>query len=53
MQLQSELARTSFDRMVAESSKLTESMVKLAGEAFQPLSNRATANAERFNTLVA
>ncbi len=53
LQLQSEFARSSFDRMVAETSKLTESMVKLAGEAFQPLSNRATANAERFNTLVA
>jgi len=53
LQLQGEFARASFDRMVAESSKLTESMVKLAGEAFQPLSNRATANAERFNTLVA
>ena len=53
VQLQSELARTSFDRMVAETSKLTESMVKLAGEAFQPLSNRATANTERFNSLVA
>ena len=53
LQLQSEIARASFDRAVAESSKLTESLVKLAGEAFQPLSNRATANAERFNTLVA
>ena len=53
LQLQSEFARTSFDRAVAETSKLTEAMVKLAGEAFQPLSNRATANAERFNTLVA
>jgi len=53
LQLQSEFARQSFDRAVAESSKLTESLVKLAGEAFQPLSNRATANAERFNTLVA
>jgi phasin family protein len=53
LQLQSEFARASFDRMVAESSKLTESMVKLAGEAFQPLSNRATATAERINTLVA
>ena len=53
VQLQSELARTSFDRMVADTSKLTESMVKLAGEAFQPLSNRATANTERFNSLVA
>ncbi|GAA3904531.1 hypothetical protein GCM10022276_23930 [Sphingomonas limnosediminicola] len=53
LQLQGDFARASFDRMVAETSKLTESMVKLAGEAFQPLSNRATANAERFNTLVA
>ncbi|GAA4724847.1 phasin family protein [Sphingomonas lutea] len=53
MQLQGEFARASFDRAVAETSKLTEAMVKLAGEAFQPLSNRATANAERFNTLVA
>jgi phasin family protein len=53
LQLQSELARASFDRAVAETSKVTESLVKLAGEAFQPLSNRASANAERFNTLVA
>jgi phasin family protein len=53
LQLQSDLARASFDRAVTETSKLTESLVKLAGEAFQPLSNRASANAERFNTLVA
>jgi phasin family protein len=53
LQLQSDFARASFDRAVAETSKLTESLVKLAGEAFQPLSNRATANAARFNTLVA
>jgi phasin family protein len=53
LQLQSDLARASFDRAVSETSKLTESLVKLAGEAFQPLSNRASANAERFNTLVA
>jgi phasin family protein len=53
LQLQGDFARASFDRAVAETSKLTESLVKLAGEAFQPLSNRASANAERFNTLVA
>jgi phasin family protein len=53
LQLQGEFARASFDRAVAETSKLTESLVKLAGEAIQPISNRATANAERFNTLVA
>lgn len=53
VQLQSELARSSFDRMVAESSRLTESMVKLAGEAVQPISNRASTNAERLNKFVA
>ena len=53
LQLQGDFARASFDRAVAESSKLTESLVKLAGEAFQPLSNRASANAERFNILAA
>jgi len=53
LQLQGDFARASFDRAVAETSKWTESLVKLAGEAFQPLSNRASANAERFNTLVA
>lgn len=53
LQLQSELARASFDRMVAQSSRLTESMVKFAGEAIQPISNRASANAERINSLVA
>lgn len=52
-QLQSELARASFDRAVAEGSKLTEQMVKLAGEAVQPLSSRASVNAERFNSISA
>ena len=33
-----EFARASFDRFVAESSKLTERFVKLAGEAIQPIS---------------
>lgn len=53
VQLQSEIARASFDRMVAESSRFTETLVKLAGEAVQPLSNRATVNAERVNSFVA
>ncbi len=46
MQLQSDFARTAFDRFVEESSSLTESFVKLAGEAFQPISNRASENVE-------
>lgn len=53
LQLQGEIARTQFDRMVAESSRFAESMVKLAGEAFQPLSNRAALNAEKLNDITA
>ena len=52
-QLQSELMRASFDRAVADSSKLAERFVKLAGEAVQPLSNRASLNAERINEIAA
>jgi phasin family protein len=53
MQLQTEFARAQFDRFVAESSRLTESFVKLAGEAIQPIQTRATLNAEKINKLVA
>jgi phasin family protein len=53
LQLQSDLTRTAFDRFVEDSSALTESFVKLAGEAFQPLSNRASANVEKFNQIAA
>ena len=53
LQLQGEFARTAFDRFVEDSSALTESVVKLAGEAIQPLSNRASATAERFNDIAA
>jgi phasin family protein len=52
-ELQSELVRSSFDRLVAESSKLTEQFVKLAGEAIQPISNRASVTAERVKELMA
>jgi phasin family protein len=52
-QIQSDLARASFDRFVAETSKLTERVVKLTGEAVEPLQTRASLNAERINTLVA
>jgi phasin family protein len=52
-QIQSELARASFDRFVAQTSKLTERVVKLTGEAVEPLQTRASLNAERINTLVA
>ena len=52
-QLQSDMMRASFDRMVADGSKITEHLVKLAGEAVQPLSSRASVNAEKFSELTA
>lgn len=53
LQLQSEYARSAFDRVVEDSSAFTESFVKLAGEAFQPISNRASANVEKLNDIAA
>ena len=53
LQLQSDFARSAFDRFVEDSSALTETVVKLAGEAFQPISNRASANVEKLNEIAA
>ena len=52
-QLQGEFARVQFDRIVADSSRFAESLVKLAGEAMQPLSTRAALNAEKLSELSA
>lgn len=49
-QLQSEYAKTSFDSMVAEASKLSESMLKLMGEIAQPLSSRYAVAAEKIKS---
>jgi phasin family protein len=45
--LQSDFMRSAFDMYVAEASKTTEQMMKLAGEAAQPLSNRMAVAAEK------
>ena len=39
-QLQTELTKTAFDTFVKQGSKTTELSVKLANDAFQPISNR-------------
>ena len=52
-QLQSEIAKSNFDRLVASFSQLTEASVKLAGEAVQPLSSRAALNADKINEMTA
>ena len=48
--LQSDFFRTSFDSYVAEASKNTEAMLKLAGDAAQPLSGRLALAAEKVKT---
>lgn len=53
LQVQSDFVRGAFDRFVEETSSLTESLVKVAGEAFEPLTARASLNVERFNEIVA
>lgn len=47
MQVQGELARAALDGMVAEASRSTETMLKLAGEVAQPISNRYAVVADR------
>jgi phasin family protein len=46
-QLQSEFARSAFDSVIAETSKNSEAMLKLAGDVFQPISNRFAVAAEK------
>ena len=48
--LQSDFFRTSFDSYVAEASKNTEAMLKLAGDAAQQLSGRFALAAEKVKT---
>lgn len=45
--LQSDFVRGQFDSFVAESSKNTEAMIKLAGDVAKPISNRVAIAAEK------
>lgn len=49
-QLQSDYVRTAFDSFIAETSKNSETVLKLAGEAMQPISNRFAVAAEKIKT---
>lgn len=51
--LQSDFARGQFDLMVAETSKLSETMIKLAGQTAEPITGRYSVAAERVRTAVA
>ena len=46
-QAQSDYAKSSFDAAVAEASKFSETWIKLAGDVFQPLSNRYAVAADK------
>ncbi len=51
--LQSDYARTAFDSMIAESSKMSEAMMKLAGEVAEPITSRYSVAAERVKNIAA
>jgi phasin family protein len=51
--LQSDFARGAFDGFVSESSKLSETMIKLAGDVAEPLASRYSVAAERVKAAVA
>lgn len=51
--LQSEFAKIQFDSMVAQSSKVSEAVLKLAGETIEPLSSRYSVASERVKNVLA
>ncbi|MGZ8311448.1 MAG: phasin family protein [Allosphingosinicella sp.] len=51
--LQGDFARAAFDAAVAESARVSETVLKLAGEVAQPITNRYNVAAERVKTLAA
>ena len=51
--LQSDFARSAFDNMVAESSKMSEAMIKLAGDVAEPITSRYSVAAERVKNMAA
>lgn len=51
--LQSDFARSAFDAAVAESAKVSEAFIKIAGDVAEPITSRYTVAAERVKTLAA
>jgi len=51
--LQGDFARAAFDAAVAESARLSEAMLKIAGDVAEPITSRYTVAAERVKTLAA
>lgn len=51
--LQSDFARSAFDAAVAESAKVSEAVLKIAGDVAEPITSRYSVAAERVKTLAA
>ena len=51
--LQSDFARNQFDMVVAETSKLSETVIKVAGQVAEPITSRYSVAAERVRSAVA
>ncbi|MDQ8756038.1 phasin family protein [Sphingosinicella sp. LHD-64] len=51
--LQSDYARSAFDAAVAESAKVSEAVLKIAGDVAEPITSRYSVAAERVKTLAA
>ena len=51
--LQGDYARATFDQAVAESARMSETVLKLAGDVAEPITSRYTVAAERVKTLAA
>ena len=51
--LQGDYARSAFDAAVAESARVSETVLKLAGDVAEPINSRYTIAAERVKTLAA
>jgi phasin family protein len=51
--LQGDFARSAFDAAVAESARVSETVLKLAGDVAEPLTSRYAVAAERVKTLAA
>ncbi len=48
MDLQSSFTKTAFEKMVAETGKLTDASMKLAEQTFAPITERVTLATEKF-----
>ena len=51
--LQSDFARSAFDSLVSESSKISEQVTKIAGEVAEPITSRYSVAAERVKNIAA